>query len=131
VAAVGLIFIGWWGSSDTASLSRQVLWLNVGVAGAIVGSAGIMAWLLAGRRAVGKRRRRVLPDVAVYETAVAASQDTPNDAVVAGPRMTRYHRASCMLVARKPAVRRVERKIGGTKAMRPCGVCRPEPLSEQ
>jgi hypothetical protein len=98
----------------------------VGVLGVIVGGAGIVYWLCAGRREVGKRRLALLPDLAPAAGAAEelASEEIPG-ALLAADNMTRYHTSDCPFVAGKvvvaaPAIS--HRRAG----RRPCGVCRPD-----
>src|SRR5438067_13202899 len=83
--AVGLLIIGiaWFGASSSVVVSSQVRWTNVGVGGLIVLGAGILAWVLAGRRAVGELRRHVISLIPVPEDAGQAT--APVHAVVERP----------------------------------------------
>jgi hypothetical protein len=126
VAGAVLLLLSWWGTSATVNLSTQIVWLNVGVCGVMVGGAGIVVWLMTGRRAIGERRRRLLPEVVVARM-VAAGVDVPtaSDDLVTGVRMTRYHRADCPMVAGK-TIRRASGVQARSAGLAPCGVCRPD-----
>jgi hypothetical protein len=121
-----VLFMGWWGTSATPRLSRQVAWLNVGVLGVLIGGVGVVFWLCAGRRAVGRRRLVLLPDVA-SAAARTVEQPAPQaipSAMVAADNMTRYHTPGCAFVAGKTV--RAASAISHRRAGRsPCGVCQP------
>jgi len=120
-----LLLIAWWGASGTTRLGAQVAWVNLGVVGIIVAGTGNAVWLLHGNRAVGNRQHDLLGDFegADLVEAEAAVSDEADDVLVAGPRMTRYHRASCPLVAGKDV--RPASRSAHEKRRRPCGMCTP------
>jgi hypothetical protein len=123
-----LLLVSWWGASGTTRLGSQVAWVNVGVAGLIVSGTGIALWLLHGHRAVGERQRLLLADLETAPPPDTAPASVPvgegDAAVVAGSRMTRYHRTDCPLVAGK-SVRRASRDVHERAGRRPCGMCTP------
>jgi hypothetical protein len=117
-----LVLLAWFETSASVRLTNQVHWTNVGVAGVIVLGAGNLFWLLRGKRATGELRRLVLPLVPV-------DGDAPTEVpragpLVAGPDMTRFHRADCPLVAGKN-VSAAGREAHGRTGREPCGVCQP------
>jgi hypothetical protein len=119
--AVGalLVLAAWLGASGTTKLSAQIAWVNAGIGGLIVGAAGIAWWLLTGRRSIGRRIERLADTLYATPSGPAAATR-----LVAGPRMTRYHRPGCPLVEGKsvrPADEAEHRRAG----LRPCGVCAP------
>ncbi len=128
--AVGLVVIaaGWIGVSGAVAPHKQMVWLDVAAAGVLVAGVGNGLWLLAGRRALGERRRRI--------TAAIAGDDAPathaavileveqSDRLVAAQKMTRYHRDDCILVGDKP-VRAATREAHERAGRGPCGVCAP------
>jgi len=123
--AVGalLLVLAWWGASATADQSSQIAWINLGVAGVIVSGVGSVLWVLKGRRAVGARRLRLLPEDAWPQQAAAAEPAKPRLVTAAG--LTRYHVESCPMVTGKrtrPASAGRHRAAG----LHPCGVCRPD-----
>ncbi|MDQ1695711.1 MAG: hypothetical protein QOJ03_1064, partial [Frankiaceae bacterium] len=61
--------------------------------------------------------------------STAASPVAPAAAVVALPAGASYHRPDCTLVAGKSEVSTVDKKGIGTRALRPCRVCDPAPVS--
>lgn len=115
--------------SGTASLSWQIGWTSLGIVGLVIGGFGNTLWLLAGRRAVGARQRRLVPDRPIH-TAAAASQcnnckgQREADSLVAGLKMTRYHRPDCVLVRGKDVQAR-SRADHERASCRPCQVCEP------
>src|SRR6185437_4675303 len=91
-----------------ASFGQQVGPLDAALAGLLLSGVGNLVWLLHGRRAVGERRRLLLPDVAASAAAhvvVAvpppspASTATEADVFLAGEGMERFHRPGCALAA--------------------------------
>lgn len=112
-ALVGLIAIllGWFGASGSPAPARQMLWLNVAVAGLAVYALGNCLWLMRLRRAVGDRRA-ALVSFEVAEEEVEAQHTTggvgrsDRTAVmsaqwVSGDGMARVHRPDCPVVAGK------------------------------
>jgi len=117
-----LVFLAWFETSASVRLKNQVHWTNVGVAGVIVLGAGNLFWLLRGKRATGELRRLLLPQVPVEDEApIEAPRAGP---LVAGPDMTRFHRADCPLVAGK-SVSAAGREAHARAGREPCGVCLP------
>jgi hypothetical protein len=126
VAGGVMLIMAWWGSSSTAKLSDQVFWLDVGVAGVIVAGVGIVLWLITGRRAIGERRKRLMPDVLVISTVASGGDVTSfSDELVTAARMTRYHRADCPLVTGK-TIRKATGSSARSAGLEPCGVCNPD-----
>jgi hypothetical protein len=127
--AVGVVGLsaGYAGTSETLRLSRQVVWLNVAGAALLVSGAGVVLFLTAGRRTIGRRRLGLFGNVDEAEApSVDVSSRAATGDLVATPTMTRYHRADCSFVAGKPDVV-VASGAGHEQAgRRPCGVCLPE-----
>jgi hypothetical protein len=121
-----LILVAWWGASGTPQSSTQTRWLGLGMVGNIVAGAGVTTSLMLGRRSVGMARRRLLsiPVQAVGPPSGVAATTAASD-LVAGARMTRYHRAGCPLADGK-AVRRASADEHRAAGLVPCGLCRPE-----
>ena len=84
-------------------LRDQIGWLNLAVVGGVVGAATDASWLLAGRRAIGQRRRRLLPDV-VDPVRPAGAALPIALAWCWVPGTHRAHRDGCQLAAGKPTV---------------------------
>jgi hypothetical protein len=137
IVALGLVAVGWHGVSGEVEVRRQVLWLDLGVAGVLLLGVGNAQWVLRGRRAVGDRRARLLPlggepigEPAGGLTPGAGTAGAPPmaprraEGVVAGAAMTRYHRPDCELVAGKEVVT-AGRNEHAAQGRRPCAVCEP------
>jgi hypothetical protein len=95
---------------------------------------GNLAWLLHGRRALGERRRLLLPDVAeavTHQPVVVGPLSTRSDATtvddvfLAGEGMERFHRPGCVLAAGRTGWTTATRQEHEEAGRRPCGVCRP------
>jgi hypothetical protein len=121
LAVAALVMLAsWFGASGTTKLSTQIVWLNVGAAGVVLAGTAIALWLMVGRRAVGLRVQGLIGRLAA--PPVEARRDSAR--LVAGPRMTRYHREDCPLVQGKrvrPASAAQHQRAGRL----PCGVCAP------
>jgi small ligand-binding sensory domain FIST len=129
IAGGVVLFVGWWGTSGTSRLSRQVLWLNVAVVGVLVAGAGVVIWLATGRRAVGRRRLGLLHDPATVTELDAPAFTAHCRELVATVNMTRYHRADCSFVSGK-AVRSASGAEHRRAGRQPCGMCLPEAAGE-
>jgi len=120
---VGLV-VGWLGISDTVSLSRQSRWLGLGIGSVVLAALGVVLWLVAGLRNLGRLRRQVLADLA---RAAEHAQPEPDEVeaearfgIVAGQR--RHHGADCELLMGKDVrwLTAAEVAASGTAA---CGIC--------
>jgi hypothetical protein len=124
IGVVGLV-AGYVGTSGTLRVSRQVPWVNVAGAALLVAGAGIVSFLTAARREIGRRRLSLFGDLRPEGTAVSPSAGIAAAVLVSAPTMTKYHRADCSFVADKPALK-VASAIDHEKiGKRPCGVCLP------
>jgi hypothetical protein len=117
---------GYVGTSGTLRISHQVVWIDVAGAALLVSGAGVVLFLTAGRRAVGRRRLGLFGDVAGDEALSAVTTTAESAAaLVSAPTMTKYHRGDCSFVAAKTGL------VAGTAVAhekvgrRPCGVCLP------
>jgi hypothetical protein len=132
--AFGLVVaaVGWYGSSGTGRFERQAGWTNVAIAGTVVLAVANTVWLMAGRRAVAGRYRRImssvasLPLAAVTEHLRTLAPESParEGALVAMPSMRWYHRPACLCATGKtvvPATRAAHEHAGRA----PCWVCHP------
>lgn len=127
VLGAALLVASAWATTAADDVSTRIAWINLGVAGLIVAGTGNAFWLMAGRRAVGERRARLLavPPVDQEKSSVVPSTDMHPDsglAAVAGGR--RFHRSHCALVVGK-AVTVGSRSRHERAGRRPCGVCQP------
>ena len=126
LVAVGCVVwaLGWVGVSGEPALEDQIAPMNLAVVGVVLIGIGYSSWFLAGRRAVGTRRRAVLalvPEVAAAPTPVAAGPP-PADGFLGSERL--YHRPDCAMTtdrAWEVQPLAVHERAGRT----PCGVCRP------
>ncbi len=129
LAAVGAVVwaVGWFGVSGEPALEDQIAPMNLAVVGVVLIGIGYSSWFLAGRRAVGTRRRAVLalvPEVAAAPAPVGANTaiTPPADGFLGSERL--YHRPDCAMTADRAwevEPRAVHERAGRT----PCGVCRP------
>jgi hypothetical protein len=145
-AAGGIaIVVAWYIGSGDVSFNHQIGPLDVAVAGAVVAGLGNVMWLLRGRRAVGARRRALLPDPVVAAIATGTGTGSVGDRrlvsssagaadagtaapgpdlFVAGEGLVRFHRPECALAVGRSwelASRQQHEDVGRL----PCGVCRP------
>jgi len=122
VASLVLLAAGWFGAGGEALLEDQVPFLNVAVAGLLVGAAGGALWVIAGIRAVRARKAAVKVLVAARAGGPAGAASVGSDMFVAGAAMTRFHRPDCSLVAGKDvaATTRADHERAGRRA---CGMC--------
>ena len=126
VIGVGLMAVSWYLSGDGQPLDRQMHRIDLAVVGLLIGTVGGGLFLLRGLRAVSLRKatvtalsqRRLAARAATTPTAAAAA----GSQLVAGPGMTRYHRAGCSLVTGKTVATAsgAEHEQAGR---RPCGIC--------
>lgn len=121
-----LVVWGWASARDAGSPTDQVPQLVLAMVGCAAVLVGAISWIGVGRSALRGRATEVLDRLAASlpaaeppEPAEAAMADS-GDVRVVVPGTSRYHRADCLLVRRKP----VER--GPVEAdLRPCEMCTP------
>jgi hypothetical protein len=121
----GLLGASYFGVAAEVHLKNQVPFLDLGIAGLLVGTAGGVAWLAAGLRAVRLRKAAAVAMVrSRFSAAGTVGPAGASEGLVAGPRMTRYHRPGCPLVDGKDvsAAALAEHSAAGR---RPCGMCAP------
>src|SRR4051794_26178835 len=121
LSVVGIV-VAWWCASGSATFSRQLTWLNVGVAAVVVAGLGNMTWLLQGRRALVLRRRLVLSALGIESDPTDLSAVEADDVRHAGPGTTRHHRSGCPAVAGKQTetMSATDHERAGR---RPCALC--------
>lgn len=123
--ALGLIGLtaGYAGTSGTLRVSRQVAWVNVAGAALVVSGAGVMIFLTAGRREIGRRRLSLFGNVVAGDAAASVEPASWSAAgLVAAATMRKYHRADCSFVEGKTVT--AATAAGHEQAgRRPCGVC--------
>ena len=129
-----VIAVAWYVAAGEASFSQQVGPIDAALAGLLIAGVGNLAWLLRGRRALGERRRLLLPDIVPAATvtkvvgeheAALASEAGGDQTFVAGEGMERYHRPGCALATGRDDWTAMTRAAHETVGRRPCGVCRP------
>lgn len=120
LVGAALVVVGALGAASEERVPDEVVWLNVGVAGVVVGGATVLGWLLALRRAVTAARNQV---IALY----AADLDTSGAVVERGLLLGRqvtvagsswHHQPDCLLTAGKPLL-----EVGAGAGLTPCPVC--------
>ncbi|HUE09094.1 MAG TPA: hypothetical protein VMP41_16840 [Acidimicrobiales bacterium] len=132
-----VIAVAWYIAAGEATFGQQVGPLDAALAGLLLSGVGNLAWLLHGRRALGERRRLLLPNVS--DDAASADQETVPvgplsrsevagtvpDEFLAGEGMERFHRPECALAAGRTGWASATREEHEDAGRRPCGVCRP------
>jgi hypothetical protein len=73
--ALVLLVVAAGGPRGGDALGRQVTWLDVGGAGLALAAATQAGWLIAGRRALGRYRRWLLPDGHLERVGGAGAAD--------------------------------------------------------
>jgi hypothetical protein len=131
---VVLWVVGWYNASDELDVDNQIAPLNLSVAGTLIAGVGFVLWFLAGRRAVGARRRVI---VERRRSLVLSVEGRPSrrdqslapraasPVLVAGPTLRRFHRSDCPLALGRTdwaEAGRSEHTAAGRVA---CGVCLP------
>lgn len=124
---LGGIVLSWWMVAGTAETATQQSWLDLGVVALLLAATGDALHLLNGRRRVRRRQQLVALRLAALTDGDAAAGELIVDSaagVVTAPRMSRYHRADCLLVRGKTVSSGsvAENRHAGR---RPCGVCTP------
>jgi hypothetical protein len=125
VLGAGLLGASYLGVSAEVHLKDQVPFLDLGIAGLLVGTIGGVRWLAAVLKSVRIRKAAAVALVRWrFVPTGTAGLAGPTEGLVAAARMTRYHRAGCPLVAGKEltAATLAEHSAAGR---RPCGVCTP------
>jgi hypothetical protein len=130
-----VIAVAWYVAAGEATFAQQVGPLDAAVAGLLLSGVGNLAWLLHGRRALGERRRLLLPDLAeatpdpqpvlVGPLSTPAVARATDEVFLAGEGMDRFHRPGCALAAGRTGWTTATRRHHEEAGRRPCGVCRP------
>ncbi|HSZ36066.1 MAG TPA: hypothetical protein VK773_03160 [Acidimicrobiales bacterium] len=131
-----VIAVGWYIAAGEATFGQQIGPLDAALAGLLLSGIGNLAWLLHGRRALGERRRLLLPELADATTGVdtragvVSPLSTPTeqasvDVFVAGEGMERFHRPECALASGRSGWMTTTRRGHEDAGRLPCGVCRP------
>jgi hypothetical protein len=122
---VGGLVAGYTGTSGTLRVGHQVVWIDLAGAALLVSGAGVVLFLTAGRRAIGRRRLGLFGDVVEGEAVAALATGVAAGDLVSAPTMTKYHRADCSFVAGKAGVVAASAAGHEQAGRRPCGVCLP------
>jgi hypothetical protein len=133
MVAIGVILlaVSWWKTSGAASVPAQNAWVVAGGAGLLFSGVGTSGWLLAGRRAVGQRSRRLATVLARQRRARRRCRTALVEVdVVSAETMTRYHRPACRLVVGKSTTSSSPGAFQ-QQGLRPCGVCLPAEAGTQ
>lgn len=122
--ASGMVAASWIGVADATTVADQVRWLNLSVVGAVVAGLSNVLFLVLGRRRVGQRRGRLLPEPVDVELVTDDATLATDRRLVLASGMTHFHRSTCQLVANKDV------SADGAEAhelagRRPCAVCGP------
>jgi hypothetical protein len=115
---------GYIGTSGTLRVSKQVVWVNLAGAALLFSGAGIVLFLTAARREIGRRRLSLFGDLGAVET-VDRSADISAVDLVTAPTMTKYHRADCSFVDGKTGLKVASSVDHQNVGKQPCGVCLP------
>jgi len=140
-AGATVIGVAWYVCAGDLSLKQQIGPTDAAVAGLLLSGLGNATWLLRGRRAVGERRRTLLPDPAAQVQRVRQARGSvpapvlpPNsgaapviaaEVFLAGPDMERFHRPNCALAAGRSGWTTMTRQEHMAAGRKPCGVCDP------
>jgi hypothetical protein len=127
LVGLGGIALSWWRVAGAADWSTQLAWVDVGVTALIVAAVADAGWLMAGQRALRRRKRALIRRIenAIADTAMEeVAEDAAGGLVCTAPRMTTYHRPDCLLVQGKP-VHRGPIAEANAAGRRPCRMCTP------
>ena len=93
--AVGalLLLIAWFAAAGKDDAGDQLVFVSLGILGAVVGWVGVGSWVLHGRRAISARRVALLGNAPPRPTEAAKSPT-----LVAGADGKWFHRSDCLLV---------------------------------
>lgn len=122
-----VVFVAWWGTSGTADVSAQQMWVNVGVVGVAIVGCGNGVWLLTGMRALGEKRRDVVASLG-SSLATLVGEETvggaPSREPVTAPGMRFFHDPRCPFVTGKQ-VRAATPSAHQRAGRHPCRICQP------
>jgi hypothetical protein len=132
--AVALAVVAWNGSATKASPTGQISWAGVAALAVAVSGAVNALWLGRARRVVGIRQRQVTARIREvgdrYGLSLAPGTGTGGDVtLVAVEGMGLYHRVDCVLMHGRPGARAGRAPDHESAGRRPCGWCRPAPVT--
>jgi hypothetical protein len=125
VLAVGAMLLGvaWFGAATKDTVEGQVGYGVAGVVGVCVIFAGGILWLVAGRRSVGLRIRRLLGEPPRRSVEPGPPHAVvPSGGLVAGDGVRHFHLTTCPMAAGRtwPVSEPEEHERAGRQ---PCGIC--------
>lgn len=114
----------WLGSATKADVEAQVGFGILGVGAVMFLYTATIWWLIAGRRAIGLRRRHLL-GTGEKPRATTSSDCSASNALIAIDGLHRYHRPSCPMVSGGRGGSAAPREEHEGSGRTPCGICRP------
>jgi len=124
VAVEGLCLVGlgvcWLAAAFHSSWPPQIKWIEAAIVAVVIACLANAVWLLGGFRQVRSQRRACIQMLTTAEITEPASHWPGGEIYVSAPRMTMYHRPSCLLVKDKftePVTPE------GACSLAPCRVC--------
>jgi hypothetical protein len=126
IAAAGatLLFLGWYGVSGESSVAEQVPYLaSASIPGAALLIVGAMVAIRERDSENAERLVNTLYDLLTEPVTDAPAAVATDARLVALPGATRYHHASCMLVAGKADATTVDSHDIAVRRLEPCPVC--------
>jgi hypothetical protein len=130
LSAAGFLAVGvsWFGASGTLTLSHQLLWMVLGIAGAAIAALVQGMFVLTAFRSIKDRRFAIMTDldalVAPYESGDVRPEATTDPTVrVAAATMVHFHRPTCPLVSGKDATLVGSAEEHAASGRTACGVC--------
>ena len=136
-AGAVVVAVSWYLAAGDSSLNQQIGPTDAAIGGVVLAGLSNVGWLLRGRRAIGERRRRLLPEMAVPEQVRVIGRSTPSEeplhAAVGTPEaiylggegLERFHRHDCPLAVGRSEWMAATRQAHEQAGRRPCGMCRP------
>lgn len=118
--------VAWYLASGKDNLEDQVSYVNLAVAGLVLGCCGHTIWFVRGRRRISLRRTQLFagPLASSSASLVTDRPGTQDVQFVSGQGLRRYHRRDCALAASRNW-RAADRAVHEAGGRLPCGVCKP------
>jgi hypothetical protein len=114
------VLVCWIGSGEQVGWHPQLPWLEGAITAALTAAIADCVWLLGALQQTRSLRRDVVLRASVL--SVPAARETIGSNFVIGPRMTAFHRPSCLLVLGKPVAPLSQDQIRRADP-RPCPMC--------
>lgn len=114
----------WYRAAGEGVLDDQMIWLATGVIVVVVEMYVLCALISNGRRAVGLRRMRMVPDGVLHVRSSAAPRvvDVSAADVLAVAGSHRFHRRGCALTSDREA-QTLSFHDAVSRGLHPCGIC--------